>query len=45
MWEEAGVKRLHGADIPSDPGRKKVLMGNKTYESKMYCIILLHLLS
>lgn len=23
MWEEARVKRLHGADVPSDPGRKR----------------------
>jgi len=44
MWEEACVKSLHGADIPSDPGRKKARMGNKTYEGVKYYIILLHLL-
>lgn len=44
MWEEAHVKRLHGANIPSDPGRKKSHLGNKTFEGIMDYIILLHLL-
>lgn len=43
MWEEAGVKRFHSADIPSDPGRKRAHVRNRTFQGIAYCISLLHL--
>lgn len=38
MWEKARVKRFHGADIPSDPGGKRLARGTK--HLKVQCSVL-----